>query len=183
MSRLKSMPAAGWFVAGVAVTILLVPTTVGAVAAMKFVGIEGTSSNKADVTGAGQLLTAPVDPSAMFQDAEIGISEDGVTSPPRNITPLGSTTGLIVTMIHVDVDATSAGAYVTFTVNGGPNCGSGAVVGTYSQSVNPAGPGATELDLSPGLPIPAGDELCGVGAGATLFASVSGYTVPASDVP
>jgi hypothetical protein len=52
------LPAAGWFVAGVAVTLLLIPTTVGAVsAALTYTGIEG-GGTKANVTKAGQLQTA-----------------------------------------------------------------------------------------------------------------------------
>jgi hypothetical protein len=58
VSRFKSLPAAGWFVAGVAVTLLLIPTTVGAVsAALTYTGIEG-GGTKANVTKAGQLQTA-----------------------------------------------------------------------------------------------------------------------------
>lgn len=53
MSRLRNSPRAAWFVAGVCVAALLVPTTVGAVVALKYTGIEGSSTNKADVTGAG----------------------------------------------------------------------------------------------------------------------------------
>jgi hypothetical protein len=41
----------------VLVTLLVVPTTAYAAGALKFTGIEGTSTNKADVTSAGQLLT------------------------------------------------------------------------------------------------------------------------------
>lgn len=46
----------------VLVTLLVVPTTAYAAGALKFTGIEGTSTNKADVTSAGQLLTTEAMP-------------------------------------------------------------------------------------------------------------------------
>jgi hypothetical protein len=57
MSKIRSMPKASWFVAGVAVAVLLIPTTVGAVAVITYNGIEGSNGNQAQVTGGGQLLT------------------------------------------------------------------------------------------------------------------------------
>ena len=58
MSRFKYVPRGVWFVAGVAVAILMIPTavraTVGVQTALKLTGIEGTSENEANVTGAGQ---------------------------------------------------------------------------------------------------------------------------------
>lgn len=58
MSKVKSMPAIGWVVVGIAVAVLAVPTVAGAKAALKFTGIEGSpSGNEADVTAANQLLT------------------------------------------------------------------------------------------------------------------------------
>ncbi len=60
------MPKAGWFVAGVAVAILLIPTAAGAKAVLKYTGIEGTSGNQADVTSAGQLQTAVAGPAAAY---------------------------------------------------------------------------------------------------------------------
>ena len=52
MSRLKSMPRFAWLVIGVCVTALVLPSAAYASGALTFVGIKGTSTNKADVTAA-----------------------------------------------------------------------------------------------------------------------------------
>jgi len=67
MSKIRNMPRIAWLIIGVPLTMLVVPTTADAAGALKFTGIEGTSTNKADMSPAGQLLTASADPGQFFQ--------------------------------------------------------------------------------------------------------------------
>ncbi len=65
MSRLRNMSRVGWIVTGVVVALVLVPSAAFATArALKFTGIEGTSTHKADVTAAQQLLTTEASPAS-----------------------------------------------------------------------------------------------------------------------
>jgi hypothetical protein len=175
------MPAAGWVVVGVAVAVLLIPTTVGAVAALKFTGIEGSSLRKADVTAAGQLQVAAADPSTFFQSAETLIS--GAAYAPV-VTPPAST-ALVITDIRVDtflgVDPSSGNDF-QFIVEQGTDC-TGSQVGTFNQSLHPAANGLTDIQLGPGLGLPAGDALCASAAGLRAQMTVSGYSVPPAAVP
>jgi hypothetical protein len=52
MSKFRRMPRAAWFIAGAAITLVLVPS-VAVAAGLTFDGIEGTSKNKADVAKGG----------------------------------------------------------------------------------------------------------------------------------
>jgi hypothetical protein len=184
MSRLKHMPAAGWFVAGVAVAVLVIPATVGAVgavAALKFTGIEGTSTNKADVTPAGQLQVAPVAPASLFQNSYItnlGSGASSVVAAP----PTGD--ALIVDDVHVVVYSTPTSiSYYYLEVEAGTAC-SGAYVGTFHQVFLAAAVGNSDDPLAPGLVVPSGDSLCmTVYSPVDIAASVSGYTVPAAAAP
>jgi hypothetical protein len=65
MSKLKNMSRAGWIVVGLVAALVLVPTAAVAATAT-LVKIQGTSGNKADVTGAGQLLTTTAQPQNLF---------------------------------------------------------------------------------------------------------------------
>jgi hypothetical protein len=182
MSKLKNMPAAGWVVVGISVAVLLIPTTVGAVAALKFTGIEGTSTNKADVTSAGQLKVAAADPSTYFQNSSTVLPPGSATlGGPGPWVPVAvpiSGSGLVVDVVH----NYASGYGFALEIQTGSAC-AGSVVGTYLQKAF----GGTEQDiqLTPGLAVPAGDALCaqaltsqGVGG-----VSVSGYTVPSSAIP
>lgn len=181
MSKIKNMSRAGWIVTGVVAALVLVPTV--AVAASTVVNIKGSpSGNKADVTGAGQLLTATANPSSFFQNISQILSTDGLTqvaTPPTGF-------ALVVTTIHVDVysdPSPGPGQAVAFLVETGTTC-SGSIVGSYAQDINPGTVGEIDVPLAPGLGIPSGDALCGTSAGGSVEAdaSVSGYTVPSSSV-
>lgn len=65
VSRFKNEPGLVWLAIGVLATLLVIPSTAYA-AALKFTGIEGTSTNRADVTPAGQLLTTEAQPSNLL---------------------------------------------------------------------------------------------------------------------
>ncbi len=179
MSRIKNISRAGWIVTGVVVALVLVPTV--AVAASTVVNIKGSpSGNKADVTGAGQLLTAMANPNSFFQSPSQNVTTSlaPVATPPTGL-------ALVVTTIHIDVysdPSPGAGQYVVFVVETGTTC-SGSMVGTFHPSINPGAIGPIDVPLEPGLGIPAGDALCGISGGSVgAVASVSGYTVPSSSV-
>jgi 3D (Asp-Asp-Asp) domain-containing protein len=179
MSKIKSVPGAVWLLIGVLVTLLVIPSTAYA-AALKFTGIEGTSTNKADVTPAGQLQVAAADPSAFFQSSTVPVLS--TTFEPFASAP--SPYALIATVIHVDIYTGESGSAedVEMNVQEGTSC-AGTQVGTYSQIFNPAGNGMTDINLDPGLVVPAGDALCGrIGGSVGAELVVSGYTVPATAV-
>jgi hypothetical protein len=174
------MSRAAWIVTGVVAALVVVPTV--AVAATSVVSLKGNpSGNKADVTGAGQLLTTTANPASFFQSGSTDVSSSAystVATPPAGL-------AVVVTTIHVTVFADSspgAGQYVEFLVETGTGC-TGSQLGTYSQVINPASVGEVDVPLEPGLGIPAGDALCGLVEGSVQAdASVSGYSVPSSSV-
>ncbi|HXW34608.1 MAG TPA: hypothetical protein VEJ87_08505 [Acidimicrobiales bacterium] len=64
----------------------------------------------------------------------------------------------------------------------GTSC-AGTEVGTYSEFVNPGSEEETVLPLDPGVGVPSGDSLCAFPTGGPYsLVSVSGYTVPSSEV-
>lgn len=100
-------------------TLLVIPSTAYA-AALKFTGIEGTSTNKADVTPAGQLQVAAADPSAFFQSNTVPVSS--TTFEPFAAAP--SPYALIATVIHVDIYTGETGSAedVEMNVQEGTSC-------------------------------------------------------------
>jgi hypothetical protein len=184
VSKIKNMSRAGWLIAGVVAALVLVPT-VAVAATVTVVTLKGSpSGNKADVTGAGQLLTATANPSSFFQNASLPLPSSAggggsvaVATPPAGL-------ALVVTTIHINVfsdPSPGLGYSVAFYVSTG-TCPE-SFVGSYDQVVTPASVQEIDVPLAPGLGIPAGDALCGaadyeVGADA----SVSGYTVPSDTV-
>ena len=208
MSKFKSMPKFGWFVSGVVVTVLLIPTTAAASGVLKFVGIEGTSGQKAnvtasgqlltngeiqgtsgsqaDVTGANQVLSTEATPPNLYEPHSVDVLEDGgtqvIAAPPS--TPTGSS-ALIIDSLHISVyliGSPGAGTLFTFDVETG-SC-SGTRVGPYFQQVIPGTIGEIDIPLDPGVRVPAGDSLCAVSEhflGGAI--SASGEVVPSSSVP
>jgi hypothetical protein len=162
------------------VGVVMVPTGAFAVTTLKSVVInDPTGTHRALVDKTGSLQVAAAPPRAFFQNQSFGLSSGFVAlaSPPAG-------SALIVTTIHLDTVADPTpgnGQNVFFEVETG-TC-SGNQVGTYFQVVNPPSVGETDVPLSPGLGIPAGDTLCGQENGSVRAgASVSGYTVPAGTV-
>ena len=87
-----------WLVIGVLLTLLVIPTTAYATAALKFAGIEGTSTNKADVTPAGQLLTTESQPSN-YEDYSVQIGDQcyGLTRIPSGDAFIAEQVEVVVT--------------------------------------------------------------------------------------
>jgi len=177
MSRFERVTGAGWFVAGVAVAVLLIPTTVGAVAVYN--GIVGTSGNKADVTASGQLLTGAAQPNRLF---DINRTPVNGNIPPVVVLAPGATHAAIITNLSVDLwqaGYEQAGLYI-----GDSTCSNKAFFGLVrefatSQSFT------YEVTFPSGLAIASGDALCAQAYAQSQLYSVygNGYYVPASSVP
>jgi hypothetical protein len=178
MSKFKNIPGLVWLVIGVLVTLLVIPTTAYAAGALKYVGIEGTSTNKADVSPAGQLLTTEAGADSLFDSGARNIN-NGSNGAPMYAPPQHSA-GILMS-IHLDVygDAGAGNAGESFYI--GPSCNTEDFL---VDSVNPTTVGTVILPCSPGVVIPAGDELCAISTGSIAsLASANGYTVPAADAP
>ncbi len=181
VSKIKNLKGGWGFIAGMVVTLLLVPTV--AIAATDATIIKGGISGvKADVTGANQLLTTEASPSNSFQSGATNLSTTATT--PIGVPPQGS--ALIVTFIHINTiaDPTPGLANgVVVLVESGTTCSSNEQVGSYLAGVNPPTVGETDLSLGPGVSVPAGDAMCALDSDKVeADGSVSGYTVPPSEV-
>ena len=175
MSKFRNIPGLVWLVIGVLVTLLVIPSTAYA-AALKFTGIEGTSTNKADVSPGGQLLTTSADPSASYNFLSAFSPDYTLAAQP----PVGK--ALMITSLHFDVYSNPNPAddpYEEIALY------SGSCVGfiTTIDEVDPASEGVTVLPYDPGIPVPAGDSLCSDGVSLYGDLEASGYTVPSADVP
>ena len=177
MFKLRNMPGVGWLVIGVCLTALVMPSVAFAAGALKFTGIEGTSTNKADVSSANQLLTASASPSHYFATADVGLT---ATAQAIAIPPSGD--GLVVTSVELATysDPSPAADYVNLSI-GNSTCTT--FVGPYQHGATPSGIGETIIPFDPGLAIPSGDALCAAGLGLGVYVAVIGYTAPAADIP
>jgi hypothetical protein len=178
MSRIKNISGVAWLVIGVCVTALVMPTA--AFAADTLVKIVGSpSGNKADVSSAGQLLTAAATPANYYSPGDIILTTSGIAiaTPP-------SGDGLVVTSVEVDVfgDPTPGPGNLVEVYLGNSSCLN--VIGPYVHAVNPGSVGETDLQFNPGLAVPSGDALCADnGDGVQAEATAIGYTAPAASVP
>ena len=84
--RLKKVPRSAWLVVGVCIAAIVMPTAAVA-SVLTFTGIKGTSGNKADVSTAGQVLTAPATPSNCY--ATIRRAEGGSVPSRWTLTERG----------------------------------------------------------------------------------------------
>jgi hypothetical protein len=181
MSRIKNMSRGGWLVIGMVIAVLLVPTGMAAAAALKYTGIEGTSTNKADVTSASQLLTTEAKPADIVQTFPVA-ANSGEPLALVDAPPSGS--GLIVDVVHIDTydDPTPTEELAqVYVYLGTSNCS-----GWYTIWVTPNVSSLGELDIpmTPGAVVPAGDAVCvGSSGGVKASVTVSGYTVPSGDIP
>lgn len=157
MSRLSNMPKMGWFFAGLVVAILVVPAAAGAKAMLKFSGIEGTSTNKADVTGANQLLTTEASASNIVQSNPVAYTPNsfGLGGPGSPIVTAPAGIPLIVDILHINVDTVpSAGLKI---IVGNSGCTSALSTLAFDS---PSTAGEHDVELTPGALLPAGDSLC-----------------------
>lgn len=196
MSKFKSIPKFGWFVVGVAVTALVVPTSVAAAGGvLKFVGIEGANANKADVTAAQQLLTTEAPPPS-YQEYFHGVLATAGGTDCENIgSAIPSGQALVVKQVQVTVTgADGTSAYPTGTTSdseiflhadspSGPTSGCGEGV-QFAAAVAPAGlVGNVTIPLPPGYVIPSGYTISAFAQGMEATVWVTGYLVPSADAP
>ena len=177
----KKIPGAVWLVAGILVTLLLIPTAAVA-AGMKITLIDGSSGNVADVTPAGQLKVSEASPDNDFQNTSSDVQSTGWTAVGLPLPRFA----LVITVLHIgslNPALNYPSGIINFQVENSPTC-VGTKVGNYFQSVPVQTAVESEISLAPGLPVPVGDALCAqAGApGETADVSVSGYTVSASVV-
>lgn len=193
LSRIKNLKGGWGFVAGMVVTLLLVPTV--AVAATGGTIIKGSpSGNKADVSKANQLLTTTAQPANLFSSyvdlGAVGVNQ--VTSGAVLKPPSGS--ALIVDHISANVNLWGGSpGYDTYAFYvGTANCSTEVTTAnqTFVAEYDPNAVSYTsETDLAPGVPVPAGDALCMQLTTQThndsfyVFADATASVVPAGSVP
>ena len=172
MSRIKNLSRGAWMVVGIVIGVLLVPTA--AFATLSFVGIEGTSLHKADVTPAGQVLTAAATPANAVAGGDVILG----TSFSAFATPLAGKE-LVITSIQIDFFSVPAGSSGSagFEVM---TSGCASQVGFYDHDVTVSTVGPQNLQFNPGLTVPIGDVLCGEASASTIgiLAAAIGYTAP-----
>jgi hypothetical protein len=165
MSKFKMAHPAGWFVAGVLVAVLIIPTAVsGASAVLSYTGIEGaTGGTHANVTPAGQIEVAATAASQMFVRPL-----DGTSFIPAEIAPPKGD-ALIVTSINVW--GVSGGVLTIYLLAHG--------VKTTLDIATSSSAGLV-IPFDPGLPVAAGGKLV-ISSDSAVHATVVGYTVPKLD--
>jgi hypothetical protein len=143
----------------------------------------GTATGEAGVTPAHQLLITTINPKAYVNTNSVDIPSSGGFVPVVSA-PAGD--ALIVTTIHlntIDDPSPGPGLNIVLNIEPAPSCDEGQV-GSYLQEVNPGSVGETDIPFNPGLAVPAGDALCALTFnGLDADVSVTGYTVPSSEVP
>jgi hypothetical protein len=197
MSRIKNLPRSVWFIIGIAVTVVLVPS-VAVAAGLKFTGIEGTSKNQADVTAANQLLTTETPPPKFVHDAAIVDAAYG-QSGCSQITTVPAGDSLIVQGVQADVSqadqpqyfsytnylnetAYSQGSDAFFDVDYGGACPNPPFYMTTGDA--PAGGvGDVTIPVQPGFVVTSGTVVSATATGMDATFFVNGYLVPSADAP
>jgi hypothetical protein len=164
----------------VIVASLLVPTAVSAAVTTQLVSIVGASKNKADVTGASQLLTTEAAPSSFVEYS--GLNEPSGNTCDNIVTiPTGK--GFIARNIEASPVAFNAES-IALKFFTGPTCS-----GTqFATMVLSAGSGTVSFPqsfgLNPGFAFATGSTISvEAGTSGPFDVYVQGYTVPSSDVP
>jgi hypothetical protein len=178
MSKIKNLSGMGWFIAGVAVTLLVLPGVAEA-AGLKFTGIESTSNNKAAVSAAGQLLTTAATPASFYQSS---FANYPGAFPTYAAVTRPAPADVVVTDIHIGTYSPPPSGNTTLdTFIGNSSCTSS--YGSFALSITPTF-GQTDIPINPGFLIPKHDVVCAaqVSAADNVILWVSGYTVPSGDV-
>lgn len=172
----------GWLAVGVAVGVILAP--VAAVAAGAGVtSLVGPNGTKAAVARTGQLLTDPADVNTVRVFVNLDNLQAGGTSTgcvSLYTVPAGDS--LILTQLTVDtwVDPTPGASnnVLFFTGTSATKCLNAI------NDVNPDTFGDTVVPFSPGIVVPAGDDVAAVAnGGISTEAFGTGYLVPVADAP
>jgi hypothetical protein len=176
-SKLKEVPRAAWFIAGVVITVVLVPTVAVATIAGNY--IKGfPSNNRADVTASNQLLTSP----APLSHLTMGTADtgDGNGNPVIVLAPAAGKDD-VVTSISVGTEQipTGGSSHAIVFISGNSTCTGGPaftpLFTDYESTVS-----SRSYSFPSGIAVPNGESLCAnevVGGDAEVDAW--GYSVPA----
>jgi len=180
LSKIKSLSRSGWIVVGFLAALILVPSGMAVANVLKYAGIEGTSTNKADVAPSGQLFITNAPPGKIFNTplTEVIPSDDPLLTPPAG-------EDAIVTQISVDQLNLGSTQTQTPILWVGPSPCNGASPGYWQDGITRTGAGENELTFPDGVAVPTGDALCTYEAtlgGTNTYATASGYFVPAGSV-
>jgi hypothetical protein len=178
MSRIKNISRLAWFIIGVIVAVLLVPS-VAVAAGLKFTGIEGTNGtstalNQANVASSGQLSTSSAPLSKLFTadgaaGLNIGAYVDTIVAPSGHDD--------VITSVVMSDETTQDNAFIL--VDDSSNCTSSTFsIVLIDDDTTQETPSYT---FPSGVAVPNGDSLC-ITQGSEddeAAAFVSGYQVPA----
>jgi hypothetical protein len=193
LSRLKHLPRVAWMAIGMAAMLVLVPT--GAAAkALKFTGIQGTSGNQADVTGARQLLTTEAAPASFSMQQGVVQSYAGSDCEVVATAPAGQ--ALVVKSVDINafdvmlpnpIPSSPPGASATAFMEllaeaAGAPCNVGGSVALAGEPAVVA-VGNTTVSFEPGFVLPAGYQLTAVAFSFDADVFTNGYPIPASSAP
>jgi hypothetical protein len=194
MSKFKNIPGLVWLVIGVLVTLLVIPSTAYA-AALKFTGIEGTSTNKADVTPAGQLLTTEANPTTFrTYFGNIDALSGGGCSPLTPALPTGEAfdlRDLSVSFLASNVQVTAGGTNTgdsSISLFAAPTsvnfCSSLEDYAIVAYAVPQGGQtGNIDLPENPGFVVPNGYQVYLIANGLESDVTANGYLIPSNDAP
>jgi hypothetical protein len=181
LSKIKNVKGGWGFLAGVLITMLLVPS-VAVATGLTYTGIEGKNGttstlNKADVESSGQIYTTNAPPQTLFANAPEIITA-GNDAP---IVPTPPGYDGIVTSVSVDFTALDAGrAEVSIYISPATNCSGTTAAVRYVDTSQITD---SEITFPTGVPVPNGDTLCAImDVGVQAVVSADGYAVPAGTV-
>jgi hypothetical protein len=170
--RRRRIPSAAWVAVGLLAAGIIAPTS--ALAASNLVGIVGGNGVRAGVTRAGQLQTTQTSPGnfvTLFASPSSGACDFFYKVPSGDGLIIESVTFNSITVTSPGLD-TFAALYPNATCKG-----------SYVLDNNPGGTGETSVPLTPGLALKSGTALSMVQDRDVVEVYITGYLVPAGDVP
>jgi hypothetical protein len=194
MNALQRIPRAGWFLAGLAAALIIVPSAAVA-STLAVTSIAGPTGLRAGVTTAGQLLTAPAAPLS-FKTYEGTVSNTNNCVP---VTPvLSSTRAYVLEGLSVDFYETAPETVLSGALQGTSivafaaiRDGASCLTATFSNAIAtigaPAGhTGTVVVPIDPGFVVPPGYQIYADGSPFGTFDAyytAHGYFVPSTDAP
>jgi hypothetical protein len=176
MLGIRNLSRGGWLAAGIVLAFVLAPSAAIATAA-GVTEITSPGGQRAAVTDAGQLTTAPA--SAGSFETRGGTLDTTLLTPQcLTLTPFSATTGFVITQVTVSVDSDPAPGSSDLGLYEGPGCDLKRVITTLT----PASLGMTVLPVDPGLAIPKHGTFSFAVQDMGAFVTVYGYQVPAREV-
>lgn len=169
-----------WLAAGVAAGLVLAPTAAVA-AGIGMTSLVGPNGTKAAVARTGQVITATADPNEI-RGFVSSIEGDDSESPCTKLYSPPHGYSFVVTQIVTDTwENPTPGAdndVAIYTGTTSQNCK------TEVNDVNPPSFGDQVLPFTPGMVIPAGDDISAIAYGGISVELYGlGYLVPSADAP